>query len=72
VSEAAGSASMCVGRFHGQRKKAARRRMRVFVREIIVVQKARDPLARHEARIFSTTRARHGTSYSGPGLSPAR
>jgi hypothetical protein len=38
----------------------------------IVVQKARGPLARHEARIFSTTRPRHGTSYSGPGLSPAR
>jgi hypothetical protein len=38
----------------------------------IHVQKARGPLARHEARVFSTTRARHGTSYSGPGLSPAR
>jgi hypothetical protein len=34
----------------------------------IDVQKARGPLARHEARVFSTTRARHGTSYSRPGL----
>jgi hypothetical protein len=35
----------------------------------IDVQKARDPLARHEAWFFSTTRARHGTDLSGPGLS---
>jgi xyloglucan:xyloglucosyl transferase len=28
----------------------------------IDVQKARGPLARHEARYFSTTRARHGTN----------
>jgi hypothetical protein len=39
---------------------------------IIDVQKARGPLARHEARVFSTTRARHDTSYFGPGLSPTR
>jgi hypothetical protein len=39
---------------------------------LIDVQKARGPLARHEARVFSTTRARHDTSYSGPGLSPVR
>jgi hypothetical protein len=28
----------------------------------IDVQKARGPIARHEARVFSTTRARHDTS----------
>jgi hypothetical protein len=38
----------------------------------IDVQKARGPLAWHEARFFSLTRARHDTEWSGPGLSPAR
>jgi hypothetical protein len=36
------------------------------------IQKLRGSLARHEARVFSTTRARHDTSYSGSGLSLAR
>jgi hypothetical protein len=38
----------------------------------IDVQKARDPLARYGTWFFSTTRARHDTDLSGPGLSPAQ